>query len=389
MLETGMHLRMVMLGFLIASISLYTAAAQIVKDYPDQPKLSKLVLGDQPPDFKLPGIDGKDHSLSEYSKAEILAILFTCNHCPTSRAFEQMVIDMVKKYSDRSFQLVAISPNDPGAVRPDEVASSDLGDSFEEMKIRAADMKYNFPYLYDGDTQKAAMSYGAVVTPQIFIFDKDRKLRYTGAIEDDRGGGGASDAIDAILSGSEISVPMTHPYGCSTKWGFKRMFVDEQNDTWDKKPVDLNEITSDELVSLKKNDSWMLRLICVWSLEDKSCQDQFDKLIYLRRIYEFRPLELITVNCDPINRKEQVLEFLKKNRAALADPSPEIPNRPPANFIYSGEITGLWKALDLNHTASSPVSLIIAPENRILLQQDKKLDVMAIRKKLAQLLSQR
>ena len=154
------------------------------KTYPDHPNVARLNIGDPAPDFTLPGVDGQTHTLSEYKQADVLAVLFTCNHCPTSQMYEDRVIALVKRYAGKSFQLVAISPNDPGALRPDEVATTPLGDSFAEMKIRAAEKKYLFPYLYDGRTQTVAMSYGANVTPHIFIFDKARRLRYTGAIDE-------------------------------------------------------------------------------------------------------------------------------------------------------------------------------------------------------------
>src|SRR5205807_3838763 len=114
----------------------------------------------------------------------VLVIVFTCNHCPTAQAYEGRIAQLNADYKGRGVALVAISPNDPAAVRLDELGYTDLGDSFEEMKIRARDRKFAFPYLYDGDTQRTARAYGVLATPHVFIFDQWRKLRYVGRIDD-------------------------------------------------------------------------------------------------------------------------------------------------------------------------------------------------------------
>ncbi|MEZ4903216.1 MAG: redoxin domain-containing protein [Spirosomataceae bacterium] len=113
-----------------------------------------LEIGAKAPDFKLTGTDGKTYSLASFSKAKILMIVFTCNHCPTAQAYEDRLIKFSKDYKGKGVQVVAISPNDPTAVRLDELGYTDLSDSFAEMKLRYKDKNFNFPYLYDGDTQK-------------------------------------------------------------------------------------------------------------------------------------------------------------------------------------------------------------------------------------------
>ena len=143
-----------------------------------------LSIGAKAPDFKLPGVDGKTYSLASFSKANVLVIVFTCNHCPTAQAYEDRIIKLTSDYLKKGVAVVAIIPNDPDAVRLDELGYTDMGDSFEEMKLRSKQKKYNFPYLNDGATQKVANAYGPVVTPHVFIFDKERKLRYQGRIDD-------------------------------------------------------------------------------------------------------------------------------------------------------------------------------------------------------------
>ena len=139
-------------------------------DYPT------LEIGVAAPDFSLPGTDGRIYSLADF-KANILVIIFTCNHCPTAQTYEDRIISLFDKYSKRGVDFVAISPNDPQSVRLDELGYTDLGDELEDMKIRAEYKGFNFPYLYDGDTQESSKKYGPVATPHVFIFDKDRKLK--------------------------------------------------------------------------------------------------------------------------------------------------------------------------------------------------------------------
>src|SRR5262249_44165107 len=146
----------------------------------DPSGLQTLAIGSQAPDFNLPNVDGKDYALKDFAAARILMVVFTCNHCPTAQAYEDRLIRIATEYKDKGVAVIAISPNDPRAVRLDELGYTDLGDSFEDMKVRAKERKFPFPYLYDGETQKTSIEYGVLATPHVFIFDQDRKLRYVG-----------------------------------------------------------------------------------------------------------------------------------------------------------------------------------------------------------------
>ena len=140
-----------------------------------------LSLGAFAPDFCLPGIDGQTHCLKDYNASKVLVIVFTCNHCPTAQLYESRIKQIVVDYRERGVAVVAIQPNNAMAVRLDEMGYTDVGDSFDEMKTRAAYRQFNFPYLYDGETQKVSRAYGPAATPHLFIFDSERKLRYQGA----------------------------------------------------------------------------------------------------------------------------------------------------------------------------------------------------------------
>ena len=184
------------------------------------PGLKTLDIGATAPDFKLPGVDGREYVLKDFADAKILVVVFTCNHCPTAQAYEERLLKLHADYKDRGVALVAISPNDPLAVRLDELGYTDLGDSLEEMKVRAKDQKFTFPYLYDGETQKASAAYGALATPHVFIFDHDRKLRYNGRIDDAEvkqvKSHDTKNAIEALLAGKPVPVEKTRVFGCST-----------------------------------------------------------------------------------------------------------------------------------------------------------------------------
>ena len=150
------------------------------------PGFKELAIGDSAPDFRLVGIDDQFMELGDFKDAKVLAVAFTSNHCPTSNGAFPRLIKMYHEMKGRGFDVVAINPNHPDGLRPDELGYSKYGDSFEEMKGHARDQGFPFPYLYDGDTQATAMAYGCLATPHIFLFDENRKLRYKGRIDDSR-----------------------------------------------------------------------------------------------------------------------------------------------------------------------------------------------------------
>ncbi len=175
----------------------------------------QLQLNSAMPEFSgLPGVDGKSHSSSEYANVPVLIVVFSCNHCPYVQAYEDRMIALQRDYGSKGVQLVAINAND--IVNYPE-------DSFEKMKERASKKKFNFAYLRD-DNQTVAEAYGATHTPQFFVFDAKRKLRYVGKMDDNWQDARAvkeqylRDALDALLAGKEVSVPETYSIGCTIKW---------------------------------------------------------------------------------------------------------------------------------------------------------------------------
>jgi thiol-disulfide isomerase/thioredoxin len=193
-----------------------------VAAFADEPHPT-LPIGSAAPSFALPGVDGKTHKLSDYSGSDVLVVAFTCDHCPMAQLYESRLKKLVDDYKNKSVAIVAIQPNNPEAIRLDELGYTDVSDTLDDMKIRAQFRHFNFPYLYDGDTQKVSEAYGPKATPHLFIFDKQRKLRYQGAVDNNQREALAKNpyarnAIDALLAGKPVPVDHSAAFGCSTKW---------------------------------------------------------------------------------------------------------------------------------------------------------------------------
>ena len=174
---------------------------------------STLGLDAPAPDFDLPGVDGKNHSLSSFKDKPVLVVIFSCNHCPYVKAYEDRMVAIQRDYAAKGVQFVAINSNDAKAYPED---------SFPEMVKRSREKGFNFPYLRD-EAQKAVEAYGGVCTPHVFAFDGGRKLRYRGRIDDSKEEAKVTtkdlrNALDDLVAGRAVRVPDTKPFGCSIKW---------------------------------------------------------------------------------------------------------------------------------------------------------------------------
>ena len=188
---------------------------------------------------------------------------------------------------------MAISANDPKAVRLDELGYSDMSDSLEDMKNRAKDMKFNFPYLYDGDEQRVSLAYGPTRTPHVFIFDRQRKLRYVGRIDDSEKSRlvksrDTRNAIDSLLKGRKVPVETTRTIGCSIKWSSKQESVKESFERWSRENVAVETADSKSIKDLVKNDSGKLRLVNVWASWSGPSVKQLREFVTLNRMYRKR-----------------------------------------------------------------------------------------------------
>lgn len=336
-------------------------------------------IGDSAPDFDLPGVDGKRYALKDFAAAKALAVLFTCNHCPTAQAYEERVKKLVLDYKDRGVALVAISPNDPEAVRLDELGYSDLGDSLEDMVLRAKHAGYNFPYLYDGEKQAAARAYGPRATPHLYIFDSGRKLRYTGRIDDDESqkkiqSPDARAALDAVLAGKPAPVERTRSFGCSVKWAEKR----EDNQRFLKKlaeeKVSIARLKAADAPALREK-SEKLRLINVWATWCGPCVAEMPDLVTLHHMYRHRGFELVTISFDSLEKEADALALLKKKGASSL------------NYIYGSEDKdALADALEKGWTGAIPFTILVKPGGKVLYKREGQIDPLEVRRAIVDVL---
>jgi thiol-disulfide isomerase/thioredoxin len=339
------------------------------------PEPKTLEIGAKAPDFSLTGVDDKRHSLADFANAKVLVIVFSCNHCPTAQAYQDRLNEIYNKYTPKGVALVVISSNSSKSLNLWEQGWSDLGDSFEEMKIRARDKGFKFPYLYDGDDQKTAIAYGPMATPHAFVFDKDRKLQYVGSIDEsmEKGKGELlKNAIDAILEGRKIEKPVTKVFGCSTKWAWKTEGTIKLYKEWAALPVTIENIDTSGIKELIRNKSDKLRLINVWASWCGPCVQEFPDFVILDRIYRSREFEFVSINADKLSRKDNVLKFLQKNEAS---------NK---NYIFNSDNnTDLVEAVDPKWSGALPYTLLVEQGGNVIFRNQGPINMIEMRRLIA------
>jgi peroxiredoxin len=340
-----------------------------------------LAIGAAAPDFALPGVDDKTHALADYADAKILALIFTCNHCPTAQAYEDRIKQLAEDYEERGVQVVAVSPNDAEAVRLDELGYADLGDSLEDMKIRARDHKFNFPYLYDGETQAMSLAYGPATTPHVYLFDAERRLRYRGRIDDHENPANvkthdARNALEAMLAGRPVPVETTRTIGCSIKWSDKRASARNALAQWDREEATLETIDEQGLRDLAANKTDKLRLINVWSTTCGPCMIEFPELVTMHRMYRKRDFELVTITTDPPENREAALKFLNKMHASTT------------NYIFAEDDPyKLADALGADWEGALPFTLLVKPGGEVAYKCMGEMEPLEVRRKIVEILS--
>jgi thiol-disulfide isomerase/thioredoxin len=333
-----------------------------------------LAIGSPAPDFSLPGIDGKIHSLKDYSSSRILAVLFTCNHCPTAQLYEGRVKQLVKDYRDKGVAIVAIEPNDATAILLSELGYTDVSDSLEEMKIRAEYRRFDFPYLYDGETQAVSRAYGPKATPHIFIFDEKRILRYEGRIDNSQRESlvktrEARAALDALLAGNPVAVDHTGVFGCSTKW--KPKIASQQNEMRkiEAEPVRLESASVEALKKLRSNPTGKVLLVNFWATWCGPCVAEFPDLETTYRMLRLRDFDLVTVAANLPDEKAGVQKALEKQHASSR------------NLIFGSDDTyAMQAAFDAKWESGVPFTMVIAPGGEVLYQKQGEIDILEVRR---------
>ena len=333
-----------------------------------------LAIGASAPDFHLPGIDGKTWSLADFKDSKVLVVLFTAVHCPTAEIYEDRIKKLVADYSGKGVAFVVIQPNSPKGLRLDEMGYTDLGDSLDEMKIRAEHRHFNFPFLYDGETQEVARKYAPVATPHAFIFDSQRKLRYQGRIDSNPREAyakvpDARNAIDAVLGGRAVPVDKTPAVGCSVKWMYKETSQGAEMRAIEREPVPLEMAGPDAMKLLRKNTTGKTLLVNFWATWCGPCTAEFPELQKTWRMYRKRPFQVVTVSINYPDEEKGVRKFLDAQHASAK------------NLLFSiMDPYEEMKAFDPEWDGAVPYTMLIAPDGKVLYKEQGSLDILKMRR---------
>ncbi len=341
-----------------------------------QPDASHPVMsiGSSAPDFSLPGVDGKDHTLSEYAGSKVLAIVFDCNHCPESHLYESRIRKLYDDYHEKGVALIAVSPNNPAQIHYADLAWSDSNDSLVEMQDRASTRHIEYPYLYDGDAQTLTAKLGAVATPQIFVFDQSRKLRYEGRIDDNVRADqvksqDARSAIDALLGDKPVTVATTPVSGCATVWNAKAPAEDPDLTKANAEPVIVTMTTPEILKKLRTNGTGKILLVNFWATWCGPCVAEFPELQDTYRMYKGRGLGLVAVSEDVPEAKPDVFAFLKKNHATSV------------NYLFASDDTSaVQDSFDKQMSGAVPYTLLLGPVGDVLYQEQGEITMPKLRR---------
>ena len=344
--------------------------AQMARDQSDHPTLA---IGAAAPDFALRGVDGKVHRLADY-RSRFLAIVFISNHCPASQLYEGRIKALVDDYTARGMTLIAIAPNGPAAVSPHELNYSDVDDSLESMKTRAAYRKFNFAYLYDGDTQAVSHRYGPKVTPHLFIFDAARKLVYEGRIDDHLNEAKAKthdarNALDELIAGKPVTVAHTPVFGCSTKWMSHAEAAKAEMQEWQAEPVKLESANAAALGKLRANSTGKMLMVNFWATWCAPCQTEYPALLETYLWYRSRDFDFVSVSVDAPDQKPAVLKFLQKTHSGIRNLQ-----------VDTDDVYAVMAAFDKTWDSGVPFTMVIAPDDSVIYQHSGAVDLLKMRR---------
>jgi peroxiredoxin len=333
-----------------------------------------LALGSPAPDFALTGTDGSIHRLADYASSKVLVVIFTCNHCPIAQLYEDRIQQMATDYRGKGAAVVAIQPNDPSAIRIDELDSSDMSDSFNEMKARMAYRHLNYPYLYDGETQSVSEAYGPKATPHAFIFDSERKLRYEGRVDNSYrkelvDSNDARNAIDALLKGQPVPLAHTGVFGCSTKWKSKQASRISALKKIEAEPVNLQPASLTDLKALRANNTDKLLLISFWTRGCDTCLRQIPAIQDIFRMYRMQEIDVITIAVGVPDEAKEVLNVLRQQHASTRNV-----------LLASDDMKALQSASEPEWQSGVPLTVLIAPGGKVIFEKAGEIDMLRLRR---------
>ena len=357
----------------VSSLLVVVAAAVVVSACGDSDR-PRIAQGAAAPDFSLPGVDGKVHSLGEYAGSRVLAVVFTGNSCPAAQLYEARLRKLAADYRDRGVTLVAVNPNRPAALQLQDLSFSDVGESLDDMKARAAHRQISYPYLSDGEAQALTRAFGVVSTPHIFVFDRDRKLQYEGRIDDNLREDAvqspdARNGIDAVLAGKPAPVARTRVNGCRVKGLDGAAKASQAQAEADKGDVPLTMAGAEDLKKLRQNGTGKLLLVNFWATWCAPCAREFPDLEATYRMYRSRNLEFVSVSVNDPEERAAVVKFLQEHRATHDN-----------RLFATSDVYGLQAAFDPDMPAPVPYTVLLGPGGEVRYQELGELDTMKLRR---------
>ena len=341
-----------------------------------QPAHPILAVGAAAPDFALPGVDGKIHKLSDYAASPVLVVVFTCNHCPIAQMYERRIEQLYEDYRQKGVAVVAIQGNDPKAIRIDELDSSDVSDTLDDMKIRVAYKHLHYPYLYAGDTPAVTSAYGPQATPHVFVFDKTRHLRYQGRFDNSYRiekvkTHDAQNAIDAVLAGKAVQVTHTGVFGCSTKWPEKSA---QREETDRKIRGRAGSVGKDRCCGAQKAARQQCRKSHSHRLLGHLVRILPGRVLrpagHLPHVRD-RDFNLVTVSANMPDEEPSVLRFLQKKHATSR------------NLLFASDDTEeLQAAFDPTWQSAVPYTVVLGPDGKVIYKTIGSVDLLEMRRKI-------
>jgi peroxiredoxin len=357
----------------VSSLLVVAAAAVVVAACGDGDR-PRLAQGAAAPDFSLPGVDGKVHSLGEYAGSRVLAVVFTGNSCPASQLYEARLRKLAADYRDRGVTLVAVNPNRPAALQLQDLSFSDVGESLDDMKARAAHRQIGYPYLSDGEAQAVTRAFGVVSTPHVFVFDRDRKLQYEGRIDDNL-------REDAVQSPDARNASMPcwparprrwrapRVSGCRVKGLDGAANASQAQVEADKGDVPLTMAGAEDLkkTAPERDRQAVARQL----LGDvvRAVRPEFPDLEATYRMYRSRNLEFVSVSVNDPEERAAVVKFLQEHRATHDN-----------RLFATSDVYGLQAAFDPDMPAPVPYTVLLGQGGEVRYQELGELDTMKLRR---------